>query len=148
MKTWEAAMEVLRETGNDSVMLGDSGLLDSIYERAELHGASHQADRWKKVLDSLSRAPGPFVAKKTHDGHGWVRVFRLEPKPCPFCDGPGFLTKIEPVWEGKVLERYTAGCKNRECRVSPRIERATWEGALLDWNLRSVQKAPKDIDKR
>jgi hypothetical protein len=78
LKTWEAAVEVLRETGNDSVMLGDSGLLDSIHERAGLCDKGGLADRWRRVLDNLSRCPGPFEAKLTHDGRGYVRVFRLK----------------------------------------------------------------------
>ena len=76
MKVWEAAVGVLRETGNDGVMHGDSSLLHMISERA---GRGHKGWRTEKlILDALDRTPGPFTKRYTRVGNSrLVRVFRL-----------------------------------------------------------------------
>lgn len=77
MKVWEAAVEVLRETGNDGVMWGDSRLLHLIAARAGLPAMSFRTER--QVLDRLSRDPGPLVAGLTRlvRPARLVRIFRL-----------------------------------------------------------------------
>jgi hypothetical protein len=81
MKTWEAAVLVLRETGNDAVMWGDECLLHMIAERA---GLRSRANGWRTsaaVLNNLSRNPGPLDPRMTLCGgrERLVRVFRLRP---------------------------------------------------------------------
>lgn len=76
MKIWEAAIEVFKETDNAGVMWGDEGLLHAI---AEKMGWEHRA--WhtsKRVLDALSRNPGPLVKRYIQIGRGRrVRDFSL-----------------------------------------------------------------------
>ena len=86
----DVAEEVLRETGNPGVMWGDSGLLDTIAERAgskprapiRLRGGAtiedHPLSRWRRVLDALSRQPGNLVQRRSYAGSvGYVRSFWL-----------------------------------------------------------------------
>lgn len=89
MRVWEAAVQVLRETENEAVMWGDEGLLHMIAERM---GWKH--DGWNtsaRVLNALTKCPGPLVAKKTRTGRNrLVRVFRLpETKDEAGCDPVG-----------------------------------------------------------
>lgn len=78
MKTWEAAVEILRETNNPAVMWGDSGLLDQIHDRAGFMKKSHPLDRWSAVLKSLGRSPGLLIAGTTLCGKNRrVRCFWL-----------------------------------------------------------------------
>lgn len=80
MIIWQAAVEVLKETGNDAVMWGDETLLHLIANRSgrKFRGGWRTS---RSVLDALSKTPGPFKRAKT-----WihfsrrdrlVRVFRL-----------------------------------------------------------------------
>lgn len=79
------AVNVLAETDNPAVMWGDAGLLDMIYYRK--HGTDtrkHPYERWKSVLDGLSKSPGPFIAKQTKLPSGkWVRYFELHQESAP-----------------------------------------------------------------
>lgn len=79
MRTCDAAMLVLRETGNPAVMWGDEHLLHMIAERAGLRAARRGWETSKMVLNNLSRCPGELVAKYTVCGghERTVRIFRL-----------------------------------------------------------------------
>jgi len=81
MRVCDAAVAVLRETGNPAVMYGDSGLLDQIAERANQkgHEAAHPTLRWKRVLDALTKQPGELVPglTATPDDRYRMRVFWL-----------------------------------------------------------------------
>lgn len=78
MKTCEAAVLVLRETGNPAVMWGDEGLLHMIADRAGLRTAGRSWRTSDAVLSNLSRCPGELVACTTLTGRGRrVRIFRL-----------------------------------------------------------------------
>lgn len=78
MKTWQAAVAVLRETKNPGVMWGDAGLLDTMHSRAGLKPMNHPLARWKAVLDNLSKCPGILVAGTTLVGiKRRVRIFWL-----------------------------------------------------------------------
>lgn len=72
----DAAVEVLRETGNPAVMWGDEGLLHLIADRLGWeHHAWHTSDR---VLAALAKTPGPLRKLKTLTGSGrCVLIFRL-----------------------------------------------------------------------
>lgn len=80
------AVEVLKETDNCGVMHGDSGLLDEIYERScrergrpQLYRV-HPLTRWKRVLDALSKSPGPFEKSFIRGFRNQLwRCFRLPP---------------------------------------------------------------------
>lgn len=57
----EHAIDVLRETNNDGVSWGDSGLLDLIYVRADMKLKDDRPmNRHKQVLAALDRAPDLF----------------------------------------------------------------------------------------
>ena len=84
MKTWEAAVQVLRETDNPAVMWGDEGLLHQIANRAGIGSTGRFARghvRSSAVLDNLARSPGILVAKQTYvhitGRKRWVRIFYL-----------------------------------------------------------------------
>jgi len=72
----DAAVEVLRETKNEAVMWGDSGLLHLIAERA---GIAHRA--WEtedQIIAALSKTPGLLIPGHTLNGRNRrVRIFRL-----------------------------------------------------------------------
>ena len=72
----DAAVEVLRDTGNPAVMWGDNGLVDLIADRAGVRrdGPPTMA----RVLGALSATPGVLVPRMTRLGNGrLVRIFRL-----------------------------------------------------------------------
>lgn len=73
----DAAVEVLKETGNPHVMWGDVHLLHEIAERA---GIPHQGPRTqRRVLDALSKTSGKLRAGLTELISGRVvRIFRLQ----------------------------------------------------------------------
>ncbi len=85
MKCWEAAVQILRETGNPAVMTGDAFLLHAIHDlMAWPQREWPQSLRVeKKVLDALTNNPGILIPKKTlsNCGRGGaeraVRIFRL-----------------------------------------------------------------------
>lgn len=77
MKTCEAAVLVLRETGNPAVMWGDEHLLHMIAERAGLRAQKNSWHTSKAVLNNLARCPGVLVPKRTRCHTHWVRIFRL-----------------------------------------------------------------------
>lgn len=82
MRICDAAVEILRETGNQSVMWGDLGLLHDIAERA---GWSHESFRTPpRVLAALSKTPGPLMKSRVFCAR-WVLKFSLPsdatPKP-------------------------------------------------------------------
>lgn len=77
MRICDAAVEVLRETGNAAVMHGDLPLLVQIAKR---HGHYDGHPLWveKRVLSALTSTPGSLVPGKTRNGRGrLVRIFRL-----------------------------------------------------------------------
>lgn len=77
MKTWEAAIEVLRETDNPAVMWGDEGLLHLIAKRTgrKYRGGWETSDR---VLATLRKTPGDLVPGMTRLGNGrLVSIFVL-----------------------------------------------------------------------
>lgn len=81
MRTWEAAIMVLLDTGNPSVMWGDSGLLHAIADRL---GRPHNA--WAteaRILSALSRAPGILRKRYAAGLRGRaVLAFDLPALPC------------------------------------------------------------------
>lgn len=79
MKPWEATIAVLHETDNDGVMWGDESLLHMIAEKLGWeHRAWHTSAR---VLNALSREPGPLVKRYIQIGRGRpVRDFSLPPE--------------------------------------------------------------------
>lgn len=81
MRICEAAVQILRETNNSSVMHGDGHLLHLIANRAGI-----KSDGWKteiRVLNSLSKQPGDLQKGLVGMGQGnrRVRIFRMEKKP-------------------------------------------------------------------
>lgn len=72
----DAAVDVLRETGNPAVMWGDEGLLHLIAERM---GWKHECTKTSdRVLNALSKTPGELISKYTRTGSGRrVRIFHL-----------------------------------------------------------------------
>lgn len=80
MKICDAAAQVLKETDNDAVMIGDNGLLDLIAQRA---GCIRDGDSiyslHKRILGGLSRCPGLLIPGKTlyPGSRRQVRIFRL-----------------------------------------------------------------------
>lgn len=82
VRVCDAAVEVLRETGNPAVMATDSGLLHAIAERA---GRPHKGFRTEKlVLDALSRQPGELVPGYTRAYRNQrARIFRLPDRVVP-----------------------------------------------------------------
>lgn len=77
----DVAEEVLKETGNPAVMWGDSGLLDTIAERAGLKkhtGRGAIVRRHNGVLNALSAQPGNLVKGTTLCGTRRVRIFWLK----------------------------------------------------------------------
>lgn len=78
MRICDAAVEVLRETGNPAVMWGDSGLLHAIADRAKARCRGRAWKTEEAVLAALSRQPGKLVPFKSLSMHGHsVRVFAL-----------------------------------------------------------------------
>lgn len=78
MRTCDAAVLVLRETGNPAVMWGDEHLLHLIAARAGLRTARSSWKTSTAVLKNLSKCPGDLIPKMTSVGRGrWVRIFRL-----------------------------------------------------------------------
>lgn len=75
MKTWEAAVAVLRETHNDHVMWGDIHLLHAIAERAGMPPEGPATPR--KVLNRLSKCPGRLARWWVLAGNRRVRAFGL-----------------------------------------------------------------------
>lgn len=77
MRTCDAAVLVLRETGDPAVMWGDTHLLRMIAERAGLTDNGWKTERL--VLNNLSRCPGILISKHTISGghERLVRIFRL-----------------------------------------------------------------------
>jgi hypothetical protein len=88
VRVCDAAVLVLRETGNPAVMWGDCGLLDQIHVRAGLKDSRWVEVRHAQVLNALTRQPGELIAGKTMAwvsgcGDRRVRIFWLpgnEPK--------------------------------------------------------------------
>jgi hypothetical protein len=80
MKISEAAIEILRETGNPAVMWGDAGLLWAIAERAGLYHPPNTLP-WKmtaRVLAALRKTPGSLIPGITRTGNNRVvSIFRL-----------------------------------------------------------------------
>lgn len=63
MRVCDAAIEVLRETGNPAVMWGDEGLLHAIASRLGWeHHAWQTSDR---VLAAIRKTPGDLVPVRT-----------------------------------------------------------------------------------
>jgi hypothetical protein len=79
MKYHEIAAQVLKETDNPAVMWGDSGLLDAIYYlKNGRNTGRHPYQRWKTVLDALTKTPGILIPKMTTLPNGRdVRYFQL-----------------------------------------------------------------------
>jgi hypothetical protein len=78
----EAAVLVLRETGNPAVMWGDEGLLHAIAERAQLRCAKQSFVTSNRVLNTLTRRPGILVKgmmtiRALRGGERAVRCFWL-----------------------------------------------------------------------
>lgn len=73
---WQAAIDVLKETGNPAVMWGDAGLLHLIANRMDW-----PAMAWKtedRIMAALNRSPGTLVKGKTQLPNGRiVSIFRL-----------------------------------------------------------------------
>lgn len=78
---WEAAVLVLRETGNTAVMVTDDGLIQEIARRAEIKvpdGRGWVIELERKVLAALTRCHGELVPGKTRTSRGqWGRIFYL-----------------------------------------------------------------------
>ena len=75
MRVCDAAVAVLRETGNLAVMWGDEGLL---HEIADKLGWEHDAWRTSdRVLRALAKTPGPLEKRRTLCYGHWVLIFRL-----------------------------------------------------------------------
>ena len=72
---------MLRDTGNHSVMWGDTGLLHLIAKRAELRSQDRAWKTENAVLQALSRHPGELVARYTtvriRGARRVVRIFHL-----------------------------------------------------------------------
>lgn len=66
MRICDAAVLVLRESGNPAVMFGDEGLLHMIADRAKARCAGRAWHTSAAILNALSRTPGKLVA-----GHTW-----------------------------------------------------------------------------
>lgn len=79
MRACDAAVLVLRETGNPAVMWGDSGLLHAVADRAGLKSCGRAWKTEAAVLDALSKQPGDLVPALTdiYDGGRRVRIFFL-----------------------------------------------------------------------
>ena len=78
MKVWEATVEVLRDTDNDGIMWGDSGLLHMVAEKL---GWKHEA--WKtenRVLAALRKNPGILIRSNVLCHGHWVTNFELPGK--------------------------------------------------------------------
>ena len=77
IRTCDAAVLVLRETGNPAVMWGDTHLLHEIAKRAGLKINGWKTER--QVLNNLTRCPGILIPKHTICGghERLVRIFRL-----------------------------------------------------------------------
>lgn len=76
MKCWEAAIQVLKETGNPAVMWGDLYLLYLISERMGWDWQHGKSER--KVLNALTANPGELMPVKTVTGKNRVvRKFKL-----------------------------------------------------------------------
>lgn len=77
MRVCDAAIEVLKETGNEAVAYADSGLLDLIGTRAGLKGGKRfYADH---VLAALRKQPGDLIRGTTYcpQINRWVSIFWL-----------------------------------------------------------------------
>lgn len=83
MRTWEAAIEILRETGNPRVMHGDERLLHMIANRMNRPGPGSWITS-SRVLSALRRTPGNLVVRETKHRRHWVKVFCL-PECSPDC---------------------------------------------------------------
>ncbi len=88
------AVDVLRETGNPAVMVGDTSLLHQIAARA---GIPADTRTERRVLGALNRTPGVLVKgfTRTDVFAGFcgrrsqrVRVYRLPPEPDTRTDAP------------------------------------------------------------
>ena len=78
LRVCDAAVLVLRETGNPAVMWGDSGLLHAIANRASLHSRNRAWHTEIAVLNALSAQPGKLLVGETKTMRGRrVRIFRL-----------------------------------------------------------------------
>lgn len=78
MRICDAAVAVLKETGNPAVMWGDSYLLHTIAERAGARCAHRGGRTERAVLEALTRQPGELKAGFTLAAHNrLVRIFRL-----------------------------------------------------------------------
>jgi hypothetical protein len=78
MRVCDAAVLVLRETGNPAVMWGDVGLLHAIARRARMRTMDRAWVTERAVLGALSMQPGELVAALTREPHGKVvRIFFL-----------------------------------------------------------------------
>ncbi|MFI5297385.1 MAG: hypothetical protein ACHREM_04745 [Polyangiales bacterium] len=77
-RTCDAAVEVLRETGNPAVMWGDEGLLHLIARRAELKTCGRAWKTSDRALANLTRNHDGLIAGTTTTGGGRrVRIFWL-----------------------------------------------------------------------
>ena len=80
MRICDAAEQILIETDNPAVMLGDNGLIDLIAERAgKLRDKEHPFDRHTRILNALSKQPGNLVPGYSLYGNSnrRIRIFRL-----------------------------------------------------------------------
>ena len=77
MKACDAAVEVLRETGNPAVGYGDVGLLHMIAQRAGMRCRSRAWRTEKNVLNALDRTPGILVKRYFRTRYKTGRVFYL-----------------------------------------------------------------------
>ncbi len=77
MRVCDAAVEVLKETGNPAVMWGDVGLCHKIAERAGSKTDGHLLDTERRVIAALARQPGILLPKFTWCKGRRVRIFRL-----------------------------------------------------------------------
>jgi hypothetical protein len=77
MRTCDAAVAVLRETGNPAVMLGDEGLCHMIANRAGLRTCGRAWKTSDRVLVNLSRRHDGLVAGTTLCHTRRVRIFWL-----------------------------------------------------------------------
>lgn len=104
MKVWEAAAEVMTETGNPAVMWGDVGLLCKIAERAGMAKKDRIWQTEAAVLGALSRNPGTLQPGYTRSsGNRRVRIFRL---PCwaPLvCGKPASELPFIPSYQPEVV---------------------------------------------
>jgi hypothetical protein len=84
LRVCDAAVTVLRRTGNPAVMWGDEGLLHLIADELGWpHEAWHTSDR---VLNALYKTPGPLVKVDACLGGSNRRGVRFLPEEVTVCE--------------------------------------------------------------